>query len=585
LADEDAEVLMAAGVSLFFDTDSILIRPDHDNLALAFEADETLQTLVSKKQIKFLQATNQRILQAIKQRGECWRISPLPQSPQEITAMILNAKAAIGGEAIYYHNRYTGTRLLTCDSFRGLGQLSPESLARHLEEIREFAARKNRLDHPEITFFQAESFGVEAFAGHDLSQLDAAELQRMFEHLAVQFTAAVPTELRHDNLADEKWRKAMFTALIGQRDETVADEILEGLSSEFFLQLEWLPGVRIEGGELLCDSIFDEWQQAPQRLAHLCDPKVKRFIFNAVREFGELEYLNVARIASPLSRRTGFNGRRGVYLAEIKPRQAPQAVVHVIRMQKWDVDYHLDKGKQMLDAILEAAEYTDYVLDRRLACRQLGMNLLARMQMHRLAESYEGDNSQYRGRVIWRTYFERDYCPGIATNKISQAKLENPDYAAKLGRLLGKAAAPNLIVGRQDLDYRVLFDDGDEIVREEDGLPVEIVVADATGSFSDFTNALDNFAGAYARPVISRWSVLKNPEEFAEAYLAAFVAEFQSIQQEYRRRRRAFDSLFQDRKLDPHGSMAFRWLRVLERLDHTDPGSLADHIRAKIGPA
>ena len=90
LTSAEAETAWTESVDLFFEEDGILIRPDPDYMPLAFEADELLQTLTSKHNIKFLQATNERVGQAIKERGECWRISPLPKSPEEIKEMIRN---------------------------------------------------------------------------------------------------------------------------------------------------------------------------------------------------------------------------------------------------------------------------------------------------------------------------------------------------------------------------------------------------------------------------------------------------------------------------------------------------------------
>jgi hypothetical protein len=256
--------------------------------------------------------------------------------------------------------------------------------------------------------------------------------------------------------------------------------------------------------------------------------------------------------------------------------------VRVIRMQKWDIAGHLDDGMDLLGAMLQAAEYSDYVLDRRLACRQLGMNLPPRILMHRLSESYQGTQAEYRGQMVWSTYFERDYFSGIATDKVAPAKLEHDPYALRLAQLLGKAAAPNLVVGRLDLNDHVLFDDGDEIIREEGELPVEILIADPTGAFNDFQSPLEHFARDYARPVNKRWRWVRCQGEFVEAYLAALAAELQRIQDEYRNRRRAFDSLFIHRKRDIKGSFAYRWEKVLERLDRTDPLMLIKSIRANL---
>ena len=120
--------------------------------------------------------------------------------------------------------------------------------------------------------------------------------------------------------------------------------------------------------------------------------------------------------------------------------------------------------------------------------------------------------------MIWSPYFERDYIRGMATDKIPPQRLADAAFASRLARLLGQAAAPNMIVGRCDLQGRVVFDDGDEVVIEnEAGLPVEIVVADQTGTFADYRTDLEHFAAEYAEPVNRRLPLLADPEEFAAA--------------------------------------------------------------------
>src|SRR4029079_17430604 len=99
---------------------------------------------------------------------------------------------------------------------------------------------------------------------------------------------------------------------------------------------------------------------------------------------------------------------RGVYLAEFHVRDEPTPFRRFLRLQKWGVWEHLDEGKDLLRSILESDEYTDYSLDRRLGCRQLGMNLCRRVVMRRLNEVYTGTNERHRGQVIRSTYFERE---------------------------------------------------------------------------------------------------------------------------------------------------------------------------------
>ena len=82
-----------------------------------FRADELLQQLVPKHRVKFLLVRNEQVRAAIKQRGECWRISPLPKTPDEMKRMIADSKIAIRGRELYYYSKATGTRFLTYEAF------------------------------------------------------------------------------------------------------------------------------------------------------------------------------------------------------------------------------------------------------------------------------------------------------------------------------------------------------------------------------------------------------------------------------------------------------------------------------------
>lgn len=585
LAAEEEAAECVHSVDLFVEPGLILIRPDPQHMELAFETDEVLQDLVSKRQIRFLFVWNEKVQQAIKERGECWRISALPQSRGEMQRLIEESKVPIGHRSIYYYNRVTGTRHLTYQEFSQLERLDATALASHLQEIAIHSVRKNRLGNPEVDFLAAApSFGASDFVGVAFTALTPAELATTYQALKKRFQAAVEPACRTDDFRDEVWRNHLYSALVADRDGPLAEEVLRGLSPEFFLQIEWLPGGHFEEGEFVFDSVFDEAAKYPedQALVALCDETAKGFIFNFIREYGDLEYVNVGRIGSSLSiRRPLQDGRRGVYLAELKLRDSRERLVRFIRLQKWGIRERLDEGKDLLRAIIESEEYTDYILDRRLGCRQLGMSLPARVTMRRISERYTGNRTQLHETTIWATYFERDYAPGIATDKIPSYKYAQEEYALRLARLLGKAAASNLIVGRaHGEDSTVVFDDGDEVIVEDaGGLPRELVVTDHSGAFGDYRHPLLYFARDYARPANIRLDRVPNPSAFAEANLLAFHDWFRHIQGDYRKRRRAFDTLFKHRNYDPGGSFAFRWECALRRLDETDSVALVNAIR------
>lgn len=576
-------------VDLIIDQENVLIRPDPENMALAFEADELLQELVAKQQIRFLHVRHEKVLQAIKARGECWRISPLPKTTAEMCRMIRESKISIRGHAIYYYNAVTGTRYLTLQEFDGLAKFEPAVLRQHLVEIAQWSGQTNRLANPEIDFFLTDAtFGHKDFAAYDWPGLTPESLKEAHAELKARFEKAVPPELRADNPDEPVWRNRMFSALIGEKDEMLGEEILRGLSPEFFLQIEWLPGARMEDGELIFDPIFEEAEKAAadRRLALLCDPKAKGFIFDLIREYGDVEYVNLGRVATSLSKRPKAGGRRDVFIAELKPRGTDQRVVRIIRMQKWGIREHLEENKDLLRAIIETEEYTEYILNRRLGCRQLGMNLPSRVSMGRISEKYAGPRREFAGQVFWATYFERDYIAGVATDKVALSRFADPEYALRFARLLGRAAAPNIIVGRLSVDRKVVFDDGDEtIVEDGHGLPGAIIVTDHTGAFGDYTSALDTYVNQYAAPILRRLPYVSRPGNFSDTYLGAFLERFLAIQGDYHKRRRAFDNLFKHCVRDDRGSFAYRWEKVLERLDHTDPRALIQKVRAAISPS
>ena len=45
---------------------------------------------------------------------------------------------------------------------------------------------------------------------------------------------------------------------MAETDELVQEEMLLGLSPEFFMQIQWLPGGRLVNGDLVPDEVFEE---------------------------------------------------------------------------------------------------------------------------------------------------------------------------------------------------------------------------------------------------------------------------------------------------------------------------------------
>ena len=589
LEEEDAE--LQESVDLVFTDDHVIIRPDPERMDLAFRADEVLQTMVSKRVIRFLNTSSAKVRRAITERGENWRISRQPISQQDIADLIEHSKVPICEHPIYYYNRATGTRFVTASTYLDVQKLDDVRFRRQIMEFVDGLSKRNRMGNPEVDLFPATT-PIEikkAWKALPVAELTDAELRERCTKIDQDWRMSLPPALRDESVDNYDWRNAMCQAITRNPNETAADEqeLVSGIASEFYRQIEWLPGAQIDRGEVIFDSLYvdAERTQDPKLLA-ICDPRVKAIIFTFVRILGDVSFINVGRIARSLSRDASkAPARNFVYIlqycfsGENKPRIA------VIRLQKWGIAERLDQGKDMLQAILETDEYADYILDRRLMCLQLGMNLPKRMVGHGLfMEKYRGRN-QYNGVSVRTGFFVRPYIPGIASDKIPEQKYRNPVFAAKFAELMGRAAALDMIVGRRRSETgELLFDKNYEVViMGEDGMPVEVAVTDQAGSFVDYERPLDACAADYARVAVERRRLVADYPTFVDSYVRGFAEGIATAQANYCARRRAFDNLCVDRPFDVNGSGAYRWACTLRRLDEADPASLAEKLRAAIG--
>lgn len=586
-SEEEAEI--AESVDLIFTDDQVLIRPNPDRMDLAFRADEVLQTMVAKRSIRFLNTSSAKVRTALRARGENWRMARQPISQDDMAALIEHAKVAIGERPIYYYNPATGTRFVTAGAYAEIKGMPPADFRRQVVEIVTGLNKRNRTGHPEIDLFPAAT-PIEvkrAFRDLKVAELGDAELKSACDQIALDWRMALPPELRDESVANFDWRNAMCHALTAGPNETTAEEqeIVAGISPEFYRQIEWLPGARIADGEVIFDPIYDEAArtQDPELLA-LCDMRVKSLLFNTTRLFGRIRYINVGRIAASLARRPIAGDRRGhLYIMQYEEEGEAEPTMMMIRLQKWGVAEHLDEGKSLLQSILEADEYSDFILDRRLMCRQLGMNLPRHIGYGHFAEKYRGSN-QYNGVSVRSAYFVRSYVHGIASDKVPLAKYRNPAWAQKFAFLMGRAAAIDLVVGRRNsITKELLFDQNYEVVTTgEDGMPAEIRITDHAGSFVDYERPLADFASEYAAFATRRAKYVTEYPTFVAAYVEGFRRHLAETQAAYRARRRAFDHLFSDRPYDTNGSGAYRWACALRRLDACDPDALAAQLKAAI---
>ena len=586
-AEEEAE--LADSADLLFTDDYVLIRPDPSRMDLAFKADEALQAFVSKRKIRFLNTHAANVRDALRARGENWRMARRPASPEEIDRAIESARVSIQNASVYFYNGQTGTRYLTAGGYATVSAFAPDAFRAQVEEVVKGLAGRNRLGQPEIALFPPSlSLDVtEAFRDIKPEALDDAALRVAVDAAMQKWRLALPANLREETTANFVWRNEMSAALARRPNETeIGDqELIQGISPEFYRQIEWLPGARIENGELLFDSLFDEAARTEDpELLELCDSRVRSIIFNLLRLCGKVEYVNVGRIARSLARYPVEGHRRGnVYIVQFKATDEERARVIVVRFQKWGIAEHLDEGKDLLRAIVEANEYADYILDRRLACRQLGMNLPHRVGFGQVTEKYHGLN-QYNGTPVRAYYYARGYVTGVASDKVPPERFRNPAFALAFAYLMGEAAALDMIVGRAATETgESMFDRNFEVLQPgEDGLPTRIVVTDHAGSFVKYKESFDELVGPYANVVRRRRAFVADFAAFAKAYVTGFERKLAATQSAYRARRSSFDNLFVHRPYDTAGSGAYRWSRVLARLDACDPAAVADSLRKAV---
>lgn len=591
LTPQEAQDEMELSVDLLMDNDEkvVQIRPDPKEMDMAFIADEMLQETVSKRKIVYLNIDNPHVRNRLMMKGEYWRMSQLSSDSEQMIRQISTSRVSINNQPLYYYNKNTGSRFLTVGAFKGIASLPDSEFKEQFLEIITFSQNFNYHGHTEIAVFPPDcEFTRDAFKAID-QELPIQKLRTLHSQLVQDFTKSVPDELINESVSNLAWRNKIYEAITSSRKSKSTCEVLRNISNEFYKQIQWLPGANItEDGELIFDKVFDEARSNPydQDLANICDVRVKEFIQNYLRQFRNIEYINIGRITRSLNikRAASAQKRSNVYIVHFKSADKNRTSLRIIRFQKYCIYEHLESGKDMLTSIMEAVDYTDYIFNRRLACIQLGMRLPKKFVTGRIRETYHGKIKEYDGWRIWVVYFERDYVNGIASDKIPQKRYENPDFTEILAKFMGEAAAVNIVVGRSDKEGNPLFDDGDEVIQIDDdtGLPCDLTVSDHTGTLNNFKTPLYVKAEAYAGFINNHAKKIVDPEPFIDVFLNAFRSKLEWIQAEYEKRQPAFDGLFAHLPYDEGGSLAYRWEWILRRLKSTDAENLTELIRANL---
>ena len=455
LTKSEVQEEYSLSVDLVFNDDLILIRPDPDRMDLAFRADYELQKIVSKRFIRFLNTSNVKVRAALTKRGENWRMARHPIHQDDIAELVVRSKVSIAGKSIYYYNRNTGTRYITAGGYDEVKSLPDDEYLLQIKEVVKGLNTRNRTGHLEIDLFPSttpieirRSLQNFSFEGKSIDVIRSE-----IEAIDMSWRMALDPLLRDESVTNIVWRNHMCHAITKHRNESSAEEqsLISGIAPEFYRQIEWLPGARFDRGELIFDELWQEFDRNGEDCDPLlCDSRVRSLILNMRRLFSDIEYINVGRISHSLSLRPMDGTKRGnVYIIQYGQANSKEVSVLLLRFQKWGVAQRLDDGKDITQAYIETDDYTEYILDRRLMCLQLGMKLPKRIGFGRITERYKSDN-RYNGMSIYNVYFVRPYIEGVASDKIPPAKFGNPVFAYEFARLIGSAAALDLVERHPD---------------------------------------------------------------------------------------------------------------------------------------
>ena len=182
-----------------------------------------------------------------------------------------------------------------------------------------------------------------------------------------------------------------------------------------------------------------------QRCSGFATSRAKGIIFNFIREYGDLDYVNVGCVPESLVAGPSADSRAGagVYLGGVPAREASAAPSSAsCASRNGACGSTWTKAKTCCNPSRKATTTPTYWLDRRLGCRQLGMNLTRRVAMRRVSEVYNGTNARFRGEPSAPSTSSASICPALPPTSCRWRSMRGPATRAKLAELLGRPPLP-----------------------------------------------------------------------------------------------------------------------------------------------
>jgi len=566
---EILKALCADVVSLNFIKDKITIRMELPKIELALAADAMLQQFLPKNRIQFTGLHLAEVRNALRLRGEIWRFAPTPVEETDFSNLIRHCRVDIGTGVQYLYNKHTGEHVLTYDEFMKIRPLIRADVQEAISRLKEIIQLNNLINnqgYPELVFLLPSDRKLEcglldkiiSLADSNGNQDNIDEIERLFDRFSESFFREAGPELSIDDAKCSQWRAIALCRLYNIDEKTTAEWAL-GLGMEFYLNIKWMPGARIIDDNLVYEPDVN--------------PRVKSLIkyYRQIRD--DFISINVGYIVCPLTDRDSTGEEREVYIVSLGLADGNREIRHV-RMSKWDVKHRLKKGLSVEQAIGETKKYRDYIIDRLTAARALELSIPVFKEIN--------IEDEYGHATIPVYYFERQYIPGIMTSRIPNEFYSRKEFLPRLSRLLGKAAAASLVLGRRDpRSFELFFDDGDELIQlNEAGLPESMMMIETTGSFADWNTPLiqmlphclehlnSHFQKARQQGVEAE-QILKSVDNFADG----LITEIQRMQRLLNEPISIVSSLFSDRTHEPQG-IRIRWEGILNRIKTTDTAQL-----------
>ncbi|HUU28426.1 MAG TPA: hypothetical protein VM123_11490 [archaeon] len=488
LNEEEESKVYEDLVALVLRGNHVVIRSIPENMNQCFRAAELLEEVVPADMIRFTGRRDPNVREAFKLRGESWKIAPRYFTVEEINKQIKLSQVSVKTKNRYYYKMESGGRLMSYQQFTSIREslVNLSEFKNRICEVVELYKRRNKQFVRELDFFMVdhEKFDfplIQKLADYlktckswgDAERKTANEL---YEAALFNFKNATSPDFLCDDPNNPLWRNYIYSEL---NDIPPTEESILGMSGEFNMNIQWVPGCHILDGRMLMDPNVEE--------------PIAKLLEDFSRFYGQLDYINLGRVMRSQSRKRAEYSYREVYIAVLKQSTSSVEQIRMLRKVRRNTLYYLNRGFSLDKAQRLTEGYLQYTQDRGNILTFLGVNT---PPLHRVSRPEELPGIG----TVTIVFFDRPYIRGLATDKVPDYYYEHEDFVTAQAALLGEAAGLNLIVGRSDMDTGdAYFGDGDEMLQFEPGsyLPQGLVLADFTGAFADVVSPLEKFLPFY----------------------------------------------------------------------------------------